>query len=104
MRCPVCRAQNSDDGATCRRCKADLSLLVEMDKAREHVLAQAASAAAIGDGVRTLRFAKSAHNMRRDALSWRWLAIGNLLMGDFALANLCHRQCQNAEAADQATR
>jgi hypothetical protein len=104
MRCPVCRAQNSAEETTCRRCKADLSLLVEMDKAREHVLAQAARAAAVGDGVKTLRFARSAHNMRRDADSWRWLAIGNLLMGDFGLANLCHRQCQNAETASEALR
>src|SRR5690242_13887794 len=99
MRCPVCRVQNNKDSAAFRRCKADLSLLVELDKARANVLAQAASAAVVGDGVKTLRFARAAHNMRRDAESLRWLAIGNLLMGDFNLANLCHRQSQNADAA-----
>lgn len=32
--CPCCRASNTAD--TCRRCKADLSLLAAVETAREH--------------------------------------------------------------------
>jgi hypothetical protein len=91
MRCPVCRAENADE-ATCRRCKADLSLLVTLEQARGHALAQAAYAAARGDGARTLQHAEAAHRLRRDHESWRWLAVGGLLVRDFALAAACWRQ------------
>jgi hypothetical protein len=94
MRCPVCRAENAED-ATCRRCKADLSLLVTVEQARRQALAQAAHAAASGDGHRTLQHAEAAHRLRRDPDSWRWLAVGGLLVRDFALAAACWRQTQN---------
>jgi hypothetical protein len=84
MRCPVCRAENEE--ATCRRCKADLSLLFELEEARRHALAEAARAAAAGDGLRTLEHANEAHRLRIDADSWRWLSIGYLLQRDFAQA------------------
>ena len=93
MRCPVCRADNAED-ATCRRCKADLSLLVTVEQARREALAHAANAAASGDGLRTLQYAEAAHRLRRDAESWRWLAVGGLLIRDFALATACWRQTQ----------
>ena len=89
MRCPVCRAENED--ATCRRCKADLSLLVALEQARGHALAQAACAAAAGDGAQTLEHAEAAHHLRADRDSRRWLAVGSLLQRDFAKA-LAHRQ------------
>src|SRR5437660_146133 len=81
MRCPVCRAENAED-ATCRRCKADLSLLVTLEDSRRRTLAQAAHAAASGDGMRTLQYAEAAHRLRRDPQSWRWLAVGGLLIRD----------------------
>lgn len=34
LTCPCCRAANTAD--TCRRCKADLSLLAAVEAAREH--------------------------------------------------------------------
>ena len=85
MRCPVCRAETAED-VTCRRCKADLSLLVTLEKARRHALAQAARAAAFGDGARTLEHAEVAHRFRADRDSSRWLAVGYLLQRDFAKA------------------
>jgi hypothetical protein len=94
MRCPVCRAENAEDG-TCRRCKADLSLLVTVEQARHQALAQAADAAASGDGPRTLLHAEAAHRLRRDPESWRWLAVGGLLVRDFALATACWRQAKS---------
>ena len=94
MRCPVCRVENAED-ATCRRCKADLSLLVTLEQARRDALARAAHAAGQGDGARTLRHAEAAHRLRRDPESWRWLAIGGLLVRDFALAAACWRQTRS---------
>ena len=85
MRCPVCRAENAEDRA-CRRCKADLSLLVTLEQARRHALAEAAHAAAAGDGERTLRQAEFAHRLRADRDSWRWLAVAYLLVRDFEKA------------------
>ena len=90
MRCPVCRAENDD--VTCRRCKADLSLLVTLEQARDHALAEAAHAAAAGDGVRTMEHAEKAHRLQADRESFRWLAVGYLLRRDFARATALHRQ------------
>lgn len=71
LTCPCCKAVNTAD--TCRRCKADLSLLAAVETAREHhvtlarrfaaelrtpeALAHLDSAAALrpGDDVRQLR-------------------------------------------------
>jgi hypothetical protein len=93
MRCPVCRAENAED-ATCRRCKADLSLLVTLEQSRRQSLAEAATAAASGDGAQTLVHAETAHRLRADGESWRWLAVGSLLVRDFALALACWRQAK----------
>jgi hypothetical protein len=96
MRCPVCRAENDD--VTCRRCKADLSLMAAVDDARQQALAQAAHAAAAGHGMTTLQHAEAAHRLRRDAESWRWLAVGALLVRDFALARACHQKACGDQA------
>jgi len=92
MRCPVCRAENAED-AICRRCKADLSLLVTLEQARRHALAEAAHAAAAGDGERTLRHAEIAHRLRADRESWRWLAVAYLLLRDFGRALAARSKC-----------
>lgn len=93
MRCPVCRAENAED-ATCRRCKSDLSLLSALERSRHEALAHAAAAAGCGDGMRTLQYAEAAHRLRRDSESWRWLAVGGLLIHDFALALACRQQAR----------
>jgi hypothetical protein len=94
MRCPVCRAENAEE-TTCRRCKADLSLLVSVEQARRAALAHAAQAAGLGDGQRTLQFAEAAHRLRADRDSWRWLAVGALLVRDFTLALACYGQARH---------
>ena len=94
MRCPVCRAENDD--VTCRRCKADLSLLAALEQSRSQVLGRAAHAAAIGDGAAASRQAQVAHELRADSASWRWLAVGALLQRDFARALACHQRVRNA--------
>ncbi|MBI2806163.1 MAG: hypothetical protein HYX68_14370 [Planctomycetes bacterium] len=93
MRCPVCKAENALD-VTCRRCKADLSLLVTLEDSRAYALAEAAQAAAAGDAGQTLVHAEAAHRLRADAESWRWLAVGSLLARDFNLALACWRAAQ----------
>jgi hypothetical protein len=83
MRCPVCRADNAT-GPSCRRCRADLSLLFEVEERRQRALAAAARYAARIEGARAAHFAAEAHLLRRDEDSRRLLAIGRLLQRDFA--------------------
>src|SRR5438093_11568024 len=47
LRCPVCRAENTQ-GPSCRRCKADLSLLFALEEQRRQALGTARDAAARG--------------------------------------------------------
>jgi hypothetical protein len=83
MRCPVCRADNAT-GPTCRRCRADLSLLFDVEERRRRALAVAARYASRGGGAHATRFAAEAHLLRRDEDSRRLLAIGRLMQRDFA--------------------
>ena len=100
MRCPVCRAEN--DGVTCRRCKADLSLLADLEQSRAHALAEAARAASVGDGITTLERAEAAHRLRADRESFRLLALGYLLRRDFAQAlRFSRRACSPLTEPDE---
>ena len=99
MRCPVCRAENDD--VTCRRCKADLSLLAAVEESRRQELTLAANAASLGHGMAALHHAEAVHRLRRDADSWRWLAVGALLVRDFALARACHQRIHPKEPRTQ---
>jgi hypothetical protein len=87
MRCPVCQAENA--GATCRRCKADLALLVKLEEARRSELALAHGALAAGAAALALGHAEAAHRLRADADSWRCLATAFLLERNFAQALAC---------------
>ncbi len=89
MRCPVCRAENSE-GPQCRRCRADLSLLFALEEQRRRLLEAAASYAACGDGEGTKHFAAVAHDLRRGEDAARLLTLGHLLRGDFAAAWECY--------------
>ena len=90
IRCPVCRADN-DTGPTCRRCKADLAPLAELETRRALALDQAARAAALGDGEAVLRHARAAQQLRYGPDVQRWLAEGHLLRHDFAQALAYYR-------------
>ena len=90
MRCPVCRAENAEE-LTCRRCRADLTLLAELEQARSCALAQAAGAALAGDGGGAVQHAETAHRLRPGPDTWRWLAVGYFLKRDFTRA-LAHHQ------------
>jgi hypothetical protein len=90
IRCPVCRADN-DAGPTCRRCKADLAPLAELEMWRALALDLAARAAALGDGDGVLRHARAAQQMRCGPDTFRWLAEGHLLRRDFSQALAYYR-------------
>jgi hypothetical protein len=83
IRCPVCRADNAD-GPTCRRCRADLSLLFRLERQRARALEGARRHAQAGDADGVLREAGQAHGLRKGEDSRRLLALGHLLARDFA--------------------
>jgi len=90
IRCPACRAENTA-APLCRRCRADLSLLFELEARRGHALAAAARHAGQGDGASVARLACQAHWLRRGEDSRRLVAIGQLLQGDYAGASQVYR-------------
>ncbi len=85
MHCPVCHADN-DLQTTCRRCKADLTLLIELENQRAHALAAAVQALAQGQADSALSHAARAHHFRLGPDSRRLLALAHLLRRDFAHA------------------
>lgn len=90
MRCPVCRAENDREPA-CRRCKADLTLLLALEDRRRHALDAVARAVSEGRGAEALRHARTAHALRADDESLRGLALAYLLHRQFAGALACYR-------------
>ncbi len=82
IRCPVCKAENSQ-GPQCRRCKADLSLLFHLEEQRAALLTAAVEA------VRTRRYdealvsTRRAHQLRYGEDSRRLLAMLHLVQYDF---------------------
>ena len=91
IRCPVCRADN-DAGTVCRRCKADLAPLAELEARRERALQLAALSAAKGDGGAVLRHARAAQMLCPGPDVLRWLAAGHLLARDFPRALACYQE------------
>jgi hypothetical protein len=85
LSCPVCKAENATAPA-CRRCKADLSLLWELDAQRTALLASAQAALAAGRPDEALALAQEAGWLRSDADAVRVEALAHLLRGDFDAA------------------
>jgi hypothetical protein len=85
LTCPVCRAAN-DAGSTCRRCRADLALVVAVETQRDHALAAARRAAATGRWDDARRLARRARELRRGPDVERLLAALALAAGDRAAA------------------
>ena len=90
MRCPVCKAENTQ-GPTCRRCKADLSLLFQMEEQRARALAESARLLTAGRTEEADALAEAVDWMRSDEDSRRMLALTRLLRQDFAAAWALHR-------------
>lgn len=89
MRCPVCKAENSQ-GPQCRRCKADLSLLFALEDQRARALAEARHCLRRGEWQAAIEHAKTAERLRGDEESKRLLAAVHLLGKDFAAAWWCY--------------
>jgi hypothetical protein len=83
LRCPVCRAENAQ-GPTCRRCKADLSLLLQLEEQRGRTLAEARRLLAVGGTDQADALAEEADWLRSDAESQRLRAMTRLMRRDFA--------------------
>ena len=90
MRCPVCRA---DGNLTeqCRRCKADLSLLVQLERERSACVAAAQWHAGRDEADQCLANAHRAHALHKGKDSLRLLALGSLLKRDFTTAWKVHQ-------------
>jgi hypothetical protein len=91
LRCPVCKAENAQ-GPTCRRCRADLSLLWQAEARRAWALAAARRALADGRWAEAAARTAEAHGLRGDAESRRLLAMTRLMRRDFAGAWSCYRR------------
>lgn len=88
MRCPVCRAENTEAG-NCRRCRADLALLWSLESRRQKVLKAGWQAASCFDGEAVVQQAAQAHALRHGQDSRHLLALGHLFCGDFPAAQRC---------------
>jgi hypothetical protein len=86
----VCRAENGDE-KVCRRCRADLSLLVSVEAQRRRALGAAQSALLAQNAGEALDQAAAAHRLRGAEDSARLLALGHLLARDFDAAFSWHR-------------
>ncbi len=91
MRCPVCRASN-EEGPQCRRCRADLSLLFDLETQRAELIRIAQEQIQRGQWEEVVRLAEQAHFLRRDSDSLRLSAIGWLMQRNFSKAWECYRK------------
>jgi hypothetical protein len=90
MRCPVCKADNSQ-GPQCRRCKADLSLLFALEDQRRRTLAEARHCLRRGEWQAAVEHAETASWLRDDQDARQLAAVGHLLSRDFAGAWECYQ-------------
>jgi hypothetical protein len=85
MRCPVCRADN-DTGPSCRRCRADIRILFDLEDQRRCVLDAAYLCLNRGEMHRGRALAEGVRALRDDRKSRRLGAVAALLNRDFAVA------------------
>lgn len=86
--CPCCRAGN--DTAVCRRCRADLSLLVAIESRREYLLDAARAKLARGEDA--LPMIEDAAALRNGNEVTQLRAIAALLRRDYQLAMALHSE------------
>jgi hypothetical protein len=91
LRCPVCKAENTQ-GPTCRRCKADLSMLFALERKRARAIAEARAALAEGRWSEARAAAKIADHLRHDHELKELLALTALVCGDLHEARRLHRE------------
>jgi methylphosphotriester-DNA--protein-cysteine methyltransferase len=98
IRCPLCKAENAE-GPTCRRCKADLSLLFRLEEQRAWTMAEIRRLLAAGRIAEAFSQVLMAKWMRSDAESERMFALTRLLKRDFAGAWRRYRALGNLPSA-----
>lgn len=91
MRCPVCKADKLQS-PQCRRCKADLTLLVQLLEQRRLILHQGRLALQAGRWQEAETAAQRAHQLARDAESSQLLALAAVLQGKYHQAWQLYRQ------------
>ena len=89
MYCPVCKAEVGE-GPHCRRCRADLSLLFELEAQRRRMIGMTCQSLSQGQRKRAAALADGIDALRRDEESQRLLAVAHLLRRDFARAWRCY--------------
>jgi hypothetical protein len=85
LNCPVCRAENTT-GPACRRCRADLSLIMAVEARRDHHVATARSAMRDGRFDDALDELSKAEELHSAADIRQMRACVYLLAGDFPAA------------------
>jgi hypothetical protein len=93
--CPACRAENAE--RTCRRCRADLNLLWDLEIERQTLLVDAARALSERDWAKSIDLAQAALNLRAGADAARLIACAHLLRGKFYRALEWHARAASAE-------
>lgn len=92
MRCPACRAQQVWS-PECRRCGADLMMMMMFEKTRGDQRCLALTALRDGRNQTAIRHASRLYHVRPDTDSVRLLAVCLLMAGNFAqacqIANMC---------------
>lgn len=91
--CPVCRAENTS-GPGCRRCRADLTLIFDLQLHHDELLTRAKQFAAAGNWPEVVAIAEQAVNLRKDSASLQVAAIGWLMLGDYPRAWKCYQGLQ----------
>ena len=94
MQCPVCRADN-EQKPTCRRCRADLSLLWNVEEQRQDCLRAARVCLRMGQNDQALEHIERAKEMRCGADADQLAALTHLLAGRFAEALRFHQIASN---------
>lgn len=95
LRCPVCRAETAA-GTTCRRCKADLSLVAQIEAEREFRLRQVAEHLRAGSFDDALNELDLAQELRADHDIHRLRACVFALANDFESAFTEHAKATSA--------
>jgi hypothetical protein len=88
--CPACRAENTE--RVCRRCRADLTLLWDLEAQRQRLLADAADALRGRDGARAIELAEGVRRLRDGPDIARLTACAYLVRGQFQRALACYFQ------------
>ncbi len=99
VRCPVCKL-DAVSTPTCRRCKADLQLLLQVETQRRHAQWQTLQALRQADAAQADYAAEKADLMHGDRQTLRLRALTALLKRQFALAVALHAMHATAASGD----